>query len=532
MLHLHTLGDAIDAGSVDSKGVRVAEVVATLSLATDLGMGQPDQYAIRSTIVAMRLGEALGLTDDELVDTYYLALLRYAGCTADTPIAADVFGDERAFRRDFATVDFLNPTAIMAAMVTKLGADKPLPERLAILVHALAGMPRLMGTAQSHCEVGQRLAERMGLGERLRRGLSQVFERWDGKGTPNGVRGEAIELPMRVVALAHDAVTFHRYGGVDAVVGVTRQRSGHAYDPRIADRFCRDAPSLLASAETASVWDAVLDAEPGPRPTLNGEQLDNALHAMADFADLKSAYTVGHSSGVARLVAEAAKLCRLPRSEAEQLRRAAFVHDLGRVGVTSAIWEKPSALTEEEWEQVRLHPYFAERVLRRSAVLAPLGVLASTHHERLDGSGYHRGVPAASLSLAARILAAADVYQALTQRRPYRPARSPDEAADELRREVKLGRLDPEAANAVLSAAGHQAGRRRAWPAGLTEREIEVLRLLARGYSNREVARALTISEKTAGHHVQHIYDKIGVSTRPAAMLFAMQHDLLQERGE
>jgi HD-GYP domain-containing protein (c-di-GMP phosphodiesterase class II) len=209
-----------------------------------------------------------------------------------------------------------------------------------------------------------------------------------------------------------------------------------------------------------------------------------------------------------------------------------MLHDVGRTAISGGIWAKPGPLTEREWERVRMHSYYTERVLARPATLARLGTIAALHHERLDGSGYHRGSRADLLSPAARILAAADVYHAMTETRPHRPALSPENAAEELQREVRAGRLDSEAARAVLAAAGHRVHKvRHESVAGLSEREVEVLRLIARGHSMKEVAQLLIISQKTVDHHIQHIYTKIGVSTRAAATLFAMQHDLLTDAG-
>jgi HD-GYP domain-containing protein (c-di-GMP phosphodiesterase class II) len=510
--------------------VRLAEVVATLSLAIDMGMGLPSDYGLRSCVVAVRLGEAAGLSEPELADVYYLALLRHAGCTADAPLAAEAFGDEIAASSWLHAVDYGSPAEMLGTIARRVGEDQPLWDRARLLFAALTGMPRLLGSARAHCEVAQRLAERLGLGARLDTALLQASERWNGRGLPSGIKGEAILLPARVVLLAHEAETFYQLGGVEAAVAVVRQRSGAAYDPRLAEVFCRQAPGILARSETESAWGVALAAEPGPRPRLAGSRLDDAVRAVADFTDLKSPYTGGHSSGVAELAAGAAQACRLPEAEVHALRWAGHLHDLGRVGVSSSVWEKRTRLADEEWERARLHPYYTERVLRRSDAFAPLGTLAGLHHERLDGSGYHRGSAAAQLSPAARILAAADVYHALREPRPHRPAFSSDAAAQEMQREVRGGRLDGDAANAVLAAAGHRVrAARRERPGGLSEREVEVLRLLARGLSNREMARRLVISPGTVHQHVQHIYNKLGVSTRPAATLFALQHDLLNE---
>lgn len=268
--------------------------------------------------------------------------------------------------------------------------------------------------------------------------------------------------------------------------------------------------------------------EPSPGGQLTDAQLDNVLAAVADFTDLKSTYTLGHSRGVADLAAAAGQAVGLPAAEVTTLRRAGLVHDVGRVGVSAGVWGKPAALSRDEWEKVRLHPYYTERILSRPAALATLGQLASMHHERLNGGGYHRAAPGSILSPSARILAAADGYRARTESRPHRPALDPSEAAASLREEVRDGWLDAEAVDAVLQAAGQGGGRRqRARAGGLTDREVEVLALLARGQSIRDIGQTLTVSPKTADAHIQHIYTKLGVSTRAGATLWAVEHGVV-----
>jgi HD-GYP domain-containing protein (c-di-GMP phosphodiesterase class II) len=510
--------------------LRLAELVAALSLATDLGMGQPMEWALRSCLLGVRLGAALGMSEGELHDVFYLALLRFVGCTAEAHQHALVYGDELAIGVEAATVDFGNLSELLPFMLRNVGAGRPPLRRARILAATMIVGPRAAtASTLTHCEVAARLAERLGFGAGVQAALWQMFERWDGQGMPKHLKGEAIALPVRVVQLAHHADPFYRRGGAAAAVAMARRRAGKAYDPAIVEYFCRAAPDLFAGLELESIWDAALAAEPGQRAWVAEQQLDEACRAIADFADLKSPYTVGHSSGVAELAYAAVQRYGLPESDAVAVRRAGLLHDLGRVGVSARIWGKPGPLTPGEWERVRLHPYLTERILARAPVLAQLGALAALHHERLDGSGYYRGLPGSLLPPAARLLAAADAYHAMTEPRPHRPARTPEVAAEELRREVQAGRLDASAADAVLSAAGHQVRRSHAARAGgLSAREVEVLRLIARGLSNRQMAQRLSIAEKTVGHHIQHIYDKIGVSTRAAATLFAMQHDLLE----
>ncbi len=515
--------------------LRLAELIAAASLATDLGMGQPMGHALRTTLLAVELGSSLGVSDRELADIYYVALLRFIGCTADAHDFAEWFGDEIATRRRLAIVDLERPSEAMGFMIRHLGQSKSPLGRARMVVAVLAAGPRKVQhvaatRVAAHCEVAQQLAERLGFSSEVRLGLAHAFERWDGRGMPGRLKGEAIALPARVALLARDVDVFRQVGGMETAVSVVRKRAGAAYDPKIAERFCQDASRFLEGLQRESAWEAVLAAEPGQRLEIPDARLDTATRAIADFVDLKSPYTLGHSTGVGELAEAAARRLGLLDEDIATIRRAGFLHDLGRVGVSNHVWDKPGALTDGEWEQVRLHPYYTERVLARPPALAKLGAVAALHHERLDGSGYHRRAPASLQPISARILAAADVYHAMIETRPHRLAHPPGAAADELRSEVRAGRIDRDAATAVLDAAGHPVrARPREWAAGLSDREVEVLRLAAKGLSNHEMARILGIADKTVGHHIQHIYNKIGVSTRAGATLFALQHDLLRD---
>jgi HD-GYP domain-containing protein (c-di-GMP phosphodiesterase class II) len=356
--------------------------------------------------------------------------------------------------------------------------------------------------------------------------FAHVGERWDGKGEPGGGRRDEIPLPVRIVQVARDAAFQRMLGGEEFAARVVRERAGRAFDPAIAMRLADEAPGILALEDHASAWDETLACEPTPRLTLEGEAIDRALAAMGDFADLATPYLVGHSDGVAELATAAAVHCGFEAADLVTIRRGAFVHDVGRVAVPVRIWQKAAPLTPDDWERVRLHAYHSERVLSRSPFLAALAPVATTHHERLDGSGYHRGTAAASLTRPARLLAAADAYHAMTEPRPHRQALSPAQAAEILSQEARAGRLDADAVAAVIEASGQRVPRMER-PAGLTEREVEVVGLLARGLLTKQVARALGISVKTADRHIQNAYGKIGVSTRAAVTLFAMEHGLV-----
>jgi DNA-binding CsgD family transcriptional regulator len=271
----------------------------------------------------------------------------------------------------------------------------------------------------------------------------------------------------------------------------------------------------------------VIDTEPVPAPPLTADGLDSALEAIADFADLKSPYTLGHTRAVAELATSAARVMSWSPRELTHIRRAALLHDIGRLGVSNGIWDKTDPLSATELERIRLHPYLTDRMLAASPGLAVYGATAAQHHERLDGSGYPYGLRGDALSIAGRLLAATDTYVTKIEERPHRPALSGVDAGVFLRAEVAAGRLDAEAVDAVLDAAGHPVRRRREWPAGLTTREVEVLRLLSRGLSNKKIAERLVIARKTVDNHVEHVYSKLNVSNRAQASLVAVRHGLI-----
>jgi len=512
--------------------VRLAELLGVLSLAADLGMGQPMEHVLRQCLISMRLAQQLGLAEADREVVYYASLLAWVGCHVDAYEQAKWFGDDTALKTDFRHADFGAAAARPLFMLRHLGTGRPVTERARLGMTFLGdGRRAAEAMLENHWLAADRLAERLGLPQRVRDSVEQTFERWDGKGVPKGAKGEEILVTSRLVALADVVEVFHREGGTGAAVTVARQRRGTQFDPQVVDVFIGQAAALFAGLDHASSWDAVIGAEPSLGVRLAEADVDAALEAIADFADVKSPYTIGHSRGVADLAGKAARVLGLGEAAATLVRRAGLVHDLGRLGVPNTIWDKTGPLSHAETERVRLHPYLTERMLVCSPALAPLAAVAVQHHERLDGSGYPRGLSGGALSPEGRVLAAADFYHSRTEPRPHRPACPAAEAAAGLQAEARAGRIDSGAAAAVLSAAGHPATRRPARPADLTGREIEVLQLLARGLSNREIAERLVISRKTASHHVEHIYAKTGTTNRALASLFAANHGLIGEPG-
>ena len=508
--------------------VKVAELVATLSYAADLGLGEPMEHCMRQTVIALRLADLADASAEDREATYYLGMLVNAYCHADAAEQASWFGDDIAFKGEgYEVLDMGTPQAI-AFLVRRVGSHGTPMERARRVAALPVTFPRKLDEfLTTHSSLASQFVGQIGLGETLQTAVSQAYEQWDGKGRPRHLRGEQISLPARLVQVAGPAEVLSRRHGVESARRVVRKQAGGQVDDRLADLFCAHAEDLLDGLDEAAGWDAILDAEPALNRRIQGAELDNVLEAMADLVDLKSPYLAGHSRGVANLAARAGRGLGLDPTDLTTVRRAGLLHDLGRLGVPNSIWDRPAALREADVERVRLHPYLTDRMLVRVTALRASREVAARHHERLDGSGYPRGLTAVSLTMPDRLLAAADCFHALMEPRPHRPAMSTLDATRVVKADVRAGRLDGDAVNAVLAAAGQRAPARREWPAGLTAREVEVLALVARGHTNREVAQRLVMSPKTVSNHVEHIYRKIDVTSRAGATLFATQHGLV-----
>ncbi len=504
---------------------RLVELVAALSLAADLGLGQPMEHGMRACLIATRLAGNLGLDEQARDDVYWVSLLGMVGCTADSYELRQIWGDDLALR---AGMFGAGPSELSIAgyFLARAGSDGGPARRVGQGARLLAGGMRAVAESlTTHCQVTGRLADQLQFGSGVRDPLQHTFARWDGKGVPRGLSGEEIALPARIFTVANYVEVQHRLQGAEKAIAFSRDCAGSLMDPEVVEGLTGGGTEVLEGLDERG-WDDVIAAEAGTRPRLVGEELDAALAALGDFADLKSPWFSGHSGRVAELAVAAATELGLPRPEVVRLRRAALVHALGRAGVPNTIWDKPKALTIGERERMQLYAYYTDRILRRGS-LADLADLASASHERIDGSGYPRGLSGAALTMSARVLAAADVYDAMKSPRPHREALPAERAAELMREEVRAGQLDGGAVDAVLVVAGHAAPRRPTTPADLTAREVEVLKLIAIGHTTAQVAQALGISAKTTDHHIQHIYAKIGASNRSVATLFAMQHGLL-----
>jgi HD-GYP domain-containing protein (c-di-GMP phosphodiesterase class II) len=510
----------------------LADVLGGLSVVSDMGYGLPLETALRSCVLGTALARAMDLPEEDVGHVFYVSLLLHMGCIAFSHETAVLFGDDLAVNRAAIRTDLTDVRQVFTVLIPQMTREMQTGNRLWSAA-TMTARGRSFGMAHdlASCEVARAVARRIGLPEAVSAGLYDVHEWWNGRGA-RSLRAEAIAGPARMARVATEAAVLAAFGGSGAVVGGLRRRSGKTLEPRVVEAFAANASSLLEELAVEDPRTRVLEIEPVPVAQIPEPDMVRIAQAFGDLVDLKTPFTHGHSGRVADLAVAAAERLHLDPLTVGQLRVAALLHDVGRAGVSNAVWEKPGALTTADWEQARLHAYFSERVLATSATLAPMAGIAGLHHERLDGSGYHRGSRKPDIPPAARILAAADVFQAMTQPRPHRAASSAATAADALAREAHAGRLDPDAVAAVLESAGRPPARRKheLRPRGLSDRELEVLRLMAAGCTNLTIGRTLGISRRTAEHHVQHIYTKIGVSTRAGATLFALEHSLLAGR--
>jgi HD-GYP domain-containing protein (c-di-GMP phosphodiesterase class II) len=504
-------------------------LLGALSLATDLAHQAPPETGLNHALLSVRFARHLGLQGQELSDVYYLALVAHLGCTSYAEEQGEIAaGDDGGMRRTYSEADMANRPELFRLAITEMTSGmNPLDRARTIARFMGAGKGFLLAGNTAICEVSARLGERLGVGPNVTRALNEGLARWDGRLFPQPP-GDAVSLISRITHLTRVAQAHTPGRGPAGAADVVRKRRGGEFDPMLADAFLETYPDLFAGITEGSVWDQTMEAEPEPQRLVPQSHLEDLTFAIADFTDIKSPFTLGHSRRVGALAALAGGCLALKAGEVALIRLAGHVHDLGTVSVAQRVWIKNGPLNRPELDAVRLHAYHTERILSASRSLQPIGALAGQHHERMDGSGYHRGAAGPAQSQSARLLAASEMYQSLLETRSWRPAFNSSDSARIVTDEVGSGRLDRAAVRAVMEAAGQPAGPRRVpWPAGLTDREVDVLRLLAAGHGNRSIARTLNVSEATVRTHALNIYGKTTVHSRAGIGLFAIEHDLI-----
>jgi HD-GYP domain-containing protein (c-di-GMP phosphodiesterase class II) len=514
--------------------IRRADFMMVLAYASDLATGHSRDFALRSCVLAMRIADLAGLSEQDRRNAYHQSMLRYVGCNADTHILSAAFGDEIALRRDLVGLDMGDRAELGKAFVQAFKrhyfdlAPAALERAIQEGLSQAVAVSRPVLTA--HCEVAQRIGKRLGLSEEIRRNLGQIYERWDGKGLPHGVQGDAVLPAVRLITLAQDAIALSDASGVETMARIIAGRADGPYEAELAHVVSANATALMQGIGATVDRETILALEPDPPVTLDEAECDEAFLAIADMIDMRMPFTQGHSRAVADLAEAAGREIGMPAADVRALRWSGHLHDIGELMVPVATWMRNGPLSVRERDAARLHAYYGERALAAFGPEGePMAALVLRHHERLDGSGYHRKVVGSDLSPLARILAAAEAFQTAREDRPHRKALSAEAAASKLRAEVRAGCICSDAAEAVLSVAGQPSRRPPPRPlSGMTPREIEVLRLIAAGLTAKETARKLDISPKTADHHIQGIYGKIGVTTRAAAALYAVEHGLIK----
>lgn len=490
-------------------------------------MGFPFEHGFHATLMAGRLADVMEVDQETKRYAYYSCLLDYVGCTTDAYEGTRIF----AGAQTESFIPYLWGSGFDRARGAIRAMPPPDANALVRFYEVTKRIPRAVKGNVSHqralCEVAERMSVRLGLPPDFAQMFQFLTERWDGKGVLRRASGEDMPLPLRISMVARDLAFQRLIGGEEHALATVTSRGGHAFDPDVVAALTRNARSVFEAGDPdGTAWETTLAVEPKPHLLLEGHQIDVALKAVADFSDLLTPSLAGHSSGVADLAARAAFGAGFGPEDVVGVRRAAWIHDVGRVAVSPLIWEKEGALTADETEQVRLHPYHAERVFASNSFLVDVAKVACCHHERLDGSGYHRGVTAKTIDARGRIVAAADTFHALTEPRAYRKPFATSEAAEMVVTMSNNGLLDPAMVQAVVEASGEPPPEVQ-YPSGLTEREVEVLGLLARGLLTKQIARHFDVSPKTVDTHIQAAYRKIGVSTRAAATLFALEHGLI-----
>lgn len=501
---------------------RLLGLLAGLAGATDLGTGGQTDESLRRCVVAGRLARAVQADEAVVRNVMMVSLLEHVGCTAYSHESAAIWGDDIATTHAALMTNADSAADVFRTFVPTVasGTGRSRPRVALSTVRSMGALLRDAPVAT--CEVAQEAGRRLGLDTVAQDSLGHMTAMWNGKGFPR-TGGEEIPFPARVMHVAAIAVLFRGVGGDEAAAEQVRRRAGGELDPDLAAVFAGRSAELLAGLETEDPLRAVLDAEPDPVAWVGDDRLLDVARVFGDLIDLKSPWLHGHSSAVGDLAGSAAE--GLGLAESGKIRVAGHLHDVGRVGISSRIWDLARPWTAAEEDQARLHAYQTERVLARTPELAHVAELAAAHHERCDGSGYHRGLRGDRLTMGARVLAAADAFRTLVEDRPHRAGLPTALARERLEADVRAGRLDADSVAAVLAAADGST-RRRSSVAGLTARQLEVLRLVARGSSNREIARHLGVSPRTVDRHVSDVYERIGVSSRAAAAMFTIEHGL------
>lgn len=511
----------------DTAVPRLAEALAALSVATDLAKGQRRESAMGAALVACRMARLLGLGPASQAETFYAALLRLLGCTSISVEAGQAaMGQDQNGFYTFSLADWTDPQDLRRVAEQYFLPAVSQSERSAMIDFVIAHLDAFKDSPGLYCGQAVFLASRLPVPGRAVDLLHHIEARWDG--ALGDAPGEATPVEARILLLATHATLYFWVGGAAAAAEFAQSRAGRQFDPALCNLLEREQDTLFAGFSGGSLLALLLDEEPGERRTIDGTALDTLALTFGQFADQKTGWYAGHSGRVMSLAAGAAAIAGADTDDRERLCRAALTHDIGRVAIPNGLLERANNLGPAEMLEYRQHPFHTEYILSLVPGFDAIARIASSAHERADGSGYHRGNSRPDWAQA--VLAAANRYAELTEDRPWRDAFEPEAAAALLIERASQGRQVAEAVSLVLEAAGH--GKRlaeRAYPDGLTRREVEVLRCIVQGRTTHSIADRLGILPKTADHHIQHIYEKTGAHSRAPLALYALKADIFSE---
>jgi putative nucleotidyltransferase with HDIG domain len=421
--------------------IALSEVIGSLSYALDIVEGQPPGHALRSCLIGMRLAEELELDARARSDLFYALLLKDAGCSANSSRMAAIFAsDDIAAKATSKLVDWSDSRASAVWAIRTAGSGDGVRKRVQTL-RAMRGEGEITRQfMEARCDRGAEIARMLFLSETTALAIRSLDEHWDGRGMPDGLEGEAIPLAARILCLSQTVEVFHSSRGIGAACKVARERRGTWFDPQLVDvflRFCNDRDFWATlEAPDVSPWE--------PRElalSADDERLDRIAEAFARVIDAKSPFTARHSERVAEIAVGTATVLGFDGQALRTLNRAGLLHDIGKLAISNKILDKPGKLTDDEFRAIQTHPTYTLRILERAPCFAEFAELAANHHEKLDGSGYPRGLGADALDLPMRVLAVADIYEALTATRPYREPLPPEVALAIIDNDVP-GRLD------------------------------------------------------------------------------------------
>lgn len=408
------------------QNIRLAEIIGALSRALDLTEGQPAGHCVRCAWIGTSIGRALGLPEEDLSELYYTLLLKDLGCSSNAARICELYlADDLAFKNDFKFVNG-SLSQVLGFVISHTGLKAGLAERFRSVFNIIRnGGEIARELIETRCQRGAEIARMMRFSEGVAQGILDLDEHWDGGGKPMGLKGEAISLFSRIALLAQVVDVFHVGAGRQACLDEVAARQGEWFDPAVVQAFFKVAgePQFWETLGRADIEDVVLSMEPGQATSFADEDyLDEIAQAFAKVIDAKSPYTSGHSDRVALFADMIAEEMGLGPGERRWLNRAALLHDIGKLGVSNSVLDKPGKLEGEEWAAMKRHAEFSETILARIGAFADLARVAGAHHERLDGKGYPKGLKAEEISVETRIISTADVFDALTADRPYRAA--------------------------------------------------------------------------------------------------------------